>query len=203
MADEVELSEQVKNALSELGNIGAGNAATSLSTMLAAKLTMTAPQVVELPFDELLHMLGGEEENVVAILSEVSGVFDAVIMFVMGLADAQALDSQLLGDAVDWHSEMGLSAVKEIGNIIIGTYVGSLETLFGQKLRYGLPEIIIDMAGTVLSIPCVSFGMDSDKIVLIDSDFSVDGKVINGHIMVVSVTDNYHEMLQNLGVVLD
>ena len=200
MAEERELSENVKNALSELGNIGAGNAATSLSVMLASKLTMTPPKVIELPFDALVQQLGGEDANVVAILSEVSGGLSALIMFVMGFDEAKALDEKLLGDQVDWHSEMGLSAVQEIGNIIIGTYVASLETLCGRKLRYGMPGITIDMAGTILSIPCIEFGADSDKIVLIDSDFQVDGHKIDGHIMVFSISDNFHEMLHDLGV---
>ena len=200
MQQERELSEPIKNALSELGNIGAGNAATSLSMMLASKLTMTPPKVIELPFDSLVQSLGGEEANVVAILSEVTGELTALIMFVMGFDEAKALDSKLLGDEVDWHSEMGLSAVKEIGNIIIGTYVGSLETLIGNKLRYGMPEIMIDMAGTILSIPCIEFGADSDNIVLIDSDFQVDGQSIDGHIMVFSISDNFNDMLHKLGV---
>ena len=200
MEQERELSEPIKNALSELGNIGAGNAATSLSMMLASKLTMTPPKVIELPFDSLVQSLGGEEANVVAILSEVTGELSALIMFVMGFDEAKALDSKLLGDEVDWHSEMGLSAVKEIGNIIIGTYVGSLETLIGNKLRYGMPEIMIDMAGTILSIPCIEFGADSDNIVLIDSDFRVDGQSIDGHIMVFSISDNFNDMLHKLGV---
>ena len=200
MQQERELSEPIKNALSELGNIGAGNAATSLSMMLASKLTMTPPKVIELPFDSLVQSLGGEEANVVAILSEVTGELSALIMFVMGFDEAKALDSKLLGDEVEWHSEMGLSAVKEIGNIIIGTYVGSLETLIGNKLRYGMPEIMIDMAGTILSIPCIEFGADSDNIVLIDSDFRVDGQSIDGHIMVFSISDNFNDMLHKLGV---
>ena len=38
-----QLSEQVKDALTELGNIGAGNATTSLSVLLSSKLSMSAP----------------------------------------------------------------------------------------------------------------------------------------------------------------
>lgn len=40
-----QLSEQVKDALTELGNIGAGNATTSLSVLLSSKLSMSAPTV--------------------------------------------------------------------------------------------------------------------------------------------------------------
>ncbi len=200
MAEELILSEEVKNALSEIGNIGAGNAATSLSMMLSQRLSLSPPKVMLCTFDELLHTLGGEDANVCAILSDVRGGVNAMILFVMGLEDAKKLDHQLLGENVDWHSEMGLSAVKEIGNILIGSYVSSLEMLAGEKIRYTLPELSIDMAGTILSVPCVEFGMDSDRLLLIESDFAVDGLLINGHIMVLSVTGNYEHLLHSLGV---
>lgn len=47
-----QLSEQVKDALTELGNIGAGNATTSLSVLLSSKLSMSAPTVKLYDFNE-------------------------------------------------------------------------------------------------------------------------------------------------------
>ena len=55
--NEDQLSEQVKDVLTELGNIGAGNATTSLSVLLSSKLTMTAPTVKLYNFDELAQVI--------------------------------------------------------------------------------------------------------------------------------------------------
>mgnify|MGYP000196460174 CR=1 FL=1 len=102
-----QLSEQVKDALTELGNIGAGNATTSLSVLLSSKLSMSAPTVKLYDFNELENALGGPETSVVGVLSRLHGSFNAMILFVLGLDDARHLSEVLLGQTQDWHSEMG------------------------------------------------------------------------------------------------
>lgn len=195
-----QLSEQVKNALTELGNIGAGNATTSLSVMLSSKLTMTAPTVKLYSFDELENTLGGPETTVVGVLSRLRGSLDAMILFVLGLEDADNLSEVLLGEKQDWHSEMGMSAIREIANILIGSYVASLENLSDMELRYSQPQICIDMAGSILSVPCIEYGMVSDKALLINSGFKAGNQEIDGYIMLISEMHSFDQLLEKLGI---
>jgi len=157
------LSEQAFNALTELGNIGAGNATTSLSVMLNSKLTMSPPKVDIYDFNALENILGGPDATVMGVLSTIGGDMNAMILFVVGMEDAENLVKALMGDGIEWHSEMGISAIGEIANIIIGSYVASLETLTGMKMRYSQPESCIDMAGAILSVPCIEFGKISHE----------------------------------------
>ena len=195
-----EMSDVVKNALSEIGNIGAGNAATSLSTMLSAELTMSPPQVDIYDFNELENILGGPDHVVVGVLSMVEGDMQAMILFVMGMDDAKHLVKSLMGEELDWRSEMGLSSISEIANILIGSYAGSLEMLSGMKIRYEQPSLCVDMAGSILSVPCIHFAKMSDKALLINSHFKVGQYEINGYIMMVSETHSYDVFLNNLGI---
>ena len=95
-----QLSEQVKDALTELGNIGAGNATTSLSVLLSSKLSMSAPTVKLYDFNELENALGGPETSVVGVLSRLHGSFNAMILFVLGLDDPRCcLDRHRTGTA--------------------------------------------------------------------------------------------------------
>ncbi|MGN0436353.1 MAG: chemotaxis protein CheC [Wujia sp.] len=194
------ISENVYNALTELGNIGAGNAATSLSVMLSSKLTMMPPQVALYDFNELENVLGGPEATVVGVLSNVEGYMKSIILFVVGIEDAAKLAAILVGQEVDWHSELGMSAINEVANIIIGSYVASLETLSGLKLRYELPQLCVDMAGSILSVPCIEFGKVSDKALLINSHFLAGNEQINGYIMMVSEMHSYDVFLKQFGI---
>ena len=180
-----QLSEQVKDALTELGNIGAGNATTSLSVLLSSKLSMSAPTVKLYDFNELENALGS---------------FNAMILFVLGLDDARHLSEVLLGQTQDWHSEMGMSAIGEIANILIGSYVASLENLSGMELRYSQPQICIDMAGAILSVPCIEYGMVSDKALLINSGFKAGNQEIDGYIMLISEMHSFDQLLLKLGI---
>lgn len=195
-----QLSEQVRNALTELGNIGAGNATTSLSVLLSSRLTMTAPIVKLYDFNELENALGGPETSVVGVLSRLNGPINAMILFVLGLDDAKNLASVMLGTELEWHGDMGISAIGEIANILIGSYVASLGNLSGMELRYSQPQICIDMAGAILSVPCIEYGMISDKALLINSGFKAGNQEINGYIMLISEMHSFDQLLQKLGI---
>lgn len=194
------LPEQVQNALTELGNIGAGNAATSLSVLLSSKLTMEPPVVELYEFNDLADILGGPEATVVGVLSHVEGETQAMLLFVVSVEDAERLVKALMQQDIEWSSEIGMSAIKEIANIIIGTYVASLEMLSGSKLRYSLPAICVDMAGSILSVPCIEFGRVSDKALLINSQFKAGEQEIHGFIMLISELHSYDLLLKQLGI---
>lgn len=194
------LSEQAFNALTELGNIGAGNATTSLSVMLNSKLTMSPPKVDIYDFNSLENILGGPDATVMGVLSTIGGDMNAMILFVVGMVDAENLVKALMGDGIEWHSEIGISAIGEIANIIIGSYVASLETLTGMKMRYSQPESCIDMAGAILSVPCIEFGKISDKALLINSQFKAGEKEVDGYIMMMSEVHSFDALLNKLGI---
>lgn len=194
------ISENAKNALTELGNIGAGNAATSMSVMLSSKLEMSTPQVEIYDFNELEDVLGFADETVAGVLSMLEGDMQSMLLFVLGVEDSEHLVRSLLNQDVEWHSDMGISAINEVANILIGSYVSSLEMLSGMTLRYSVPQICIDMAGSILSVPCIEFGKVSDKALLINSRFIVDQKEINGYIMMVSEPHSFDVLLNKLGI---
>ena len=194
------MSEMTKNALEELGNIGAGNAATSLSFMLSSKLTINKPQVEICDFNTLENKLGGAGATVVGVMDTVTGEMDAILLFVLGIEDARRLVETVTQSTIDWSSELGISVVREIANIIIGSYLASLETLTGLKLRHELPQLCIDMAGSILSVPCIEFGMVSDKALLINSQFQDGENEIDGFIMLLSEMHSFNVLLNKLGI---
>lgn len=195
-----QLSEQVHNALTEFGNIGAGNATTSLSILLSSNLKLTAPHVEMVDFNELSDVFGGAETTTVAVLSSIEGDINAMFLFLMAEDDAKHLVKTIIGEDDTQISEYGMDAVKEIGNIMIGSYVASLESLSGIKIRYSVPQITMDMAGAILSLPCSIFGQVDDKVLLINSGFASGEKSINGFIMMISEMDSYNVILQKLGI---
>ena len=121
-----ELSQEVHNALTELGNIGAGNATTSLSILLSSQITITPPHVKMYEFNELENFFGGAEATTVAVLSNIEGDIGAMFLFLMKEEDAEQLLKEFVRDDIILNSDYGMDAVREIGNIMIGSYVASL-----------------------------------------------------------------------------
>ncbi len=193
-------NKRVIDTLTEMGNIGAGNAATSLSVMLKTKIMMSIPVVEMCDFEELERVVGSPESIVVGVFSTISEGFEAVIAFLLTVDDAELFVKLALGEDAGWNTEMGISAISEISNIMIGSYVASLETLTGTKIRYSLPEVCVDIAGAILSVPYIEYSQVNDESLLISSELYVGDHKLDGHLIMISYENSYDLLLEKLGI---
>ena len=102
-------------------------------------------------------------------------------------------------DNVSEFGEMEYSALKEIGNIITGSYLSSLSMLTNLKIISSIPAISIDMCGSILSVPAIEFGELGDKMLLIQTQFSDDMK-LDGFFILVPDLESYDKILGSLGM---
>lgn len=190
--------------LKELGNIGAGNATTALSQMINAKVDMNIPKVELLEFKELSDMVGGAETIVAGILLMLEGDVDGMMMFMLDRLSARNLVSLLMGTDVpdsEKFSELEISALKEIGNIISGAYLSSLSALTKLTIISSVPYLSIDMAGAILSVPAIEFGKVGDRALLIESQFAEnEGNMINGFFIMIPTVKSYSKIMTSLGM---
>ncbi len=190
------------DVLKEIGNIGAGNAATALASMLSQKVDMKVPRVELLDFKELGEAMGGEEQIMAGIYLRIEGDLQGSIMFLLEEKSAYTLVGRLMGTQVSELDEMAQSALKEIGNIITGSYLNSLSTLTNLTISESVPDLAVDMAGAILSVPAIEFGMVGDKMLLIQTAFT-DDEEINGFFILVPDLPSYGKLLKALGVMTD
>ncbi len=193
------------DVLREIGNIGAGNATTALSQMLSAKIDMKVPKIELLEFKELGDLIGGAENIVVGILLTLQDDIDGMMMFLLEKKAAKNVVKLMMGgfgggeDSEDF-SEMELSAMQEIGNIIAGAYLSSLSALTNMTISPSVPYMAIDMAGAILSVPAIEFGRISDKALLIETEFGDTGEQVNGYFILIPTLESYGRILTSLGL---
>lgn len=192
------------DVLKEIGNIGAGNATTALAQMLQRKVDMKVPQADLLEFRDLGEAIGGEETIMAGVYMVVEGDIRGSMMFLLEKESSRHLVSQMLGGMGDPNAEefgeMEISVLKEIGNIMTGAYLNSLSDLTQLKIFPSVPEIAIDMAGAILSVPAIEFGVLGDKILMIQTRFT-DDMEIDGYFILVPDVDSYHKIMKSLGMV--
>ncbi len=191
------------DVLKEIGNIGAGNATTALAKMLNTKIDMNVPRVEMVPFTELPDTFGSPEEVLAGILVQLDGDIKGMMMFLAKEESAHTLVNSLMGGmgkAGDGtFSEMELSALSEIGNIIIGAYLSAMSNLTNLKIASSVPYISIDMAGALLSVPAIEFGKLGDKVLLIETQFG-ELDLVNGYFLMVPELESYDVILSSLGM---
>ena len=200
------LEDSQFDVLKEIGNIGAGNATTALATMLNIKVDMSVPNVALLPFDNISSFIGSEEQTVVGILLEIQGDIDGMMMFLFDMKSAHHLVNSLMMRDVHQDengmadfSEMEMSALNEIGNIVSGSYLSALSSLTGMKMVSSVPALSIDMLGALLSVPAIEFGKYGDKLLMIQSEFGEDD-FVTGYFLLIPELESYDKILTSLGM---
>lgn len=191
------------DVLREVGNIGAGHAATALSRLLDKPVDMAVPKVSFIPFEEIADRVGGAEEIVVAIFLRVEGEAPGNMFFLMSQNQARTLLQGLLSfEPSDGpvYSEMEMSALSEIGNILAGSYLSSLADLTGLPLSPTVPAIAVDMAGAILSYGLLQFGTMGDEALLIDTTFLEDDRKAEGHFFFIPDPESLQRLFRALGV---
>lgn len=195
------MSEQYYDVLKEIGNIGAGNATTALASLLQCKVDMKVPQVKLLDFASVGNVMGGEEQIMAGIYLAVEGDITGSILFLLEKNAARHLVSKLMQMELveEEFTEMEISALKEIGNIITGSYLNSLSMMTNLKIYPSVPDLSIDMAGAILSVPAIEFGTLGDKILLIQTQFTDDCE-LDGYFILVPDMESYSKILTSLGL---
>ena len=197
-----EVNEKYFDVLKEIGNIGAGNATTAIANMLGLRIDMSVPEVAFLPVEELGSAIGSEDEIIVGILLGVEEDIDSSMMFLMDMAIAHHIVNKLMMRDDSYNEpfdEMDLSAIKEVGNIIAGSYLSALSGLTNLTIVPSVPFVAVDMAAAILSVPAVQFGIFGDNALMINTDFS-DDLGIKGHFILMPEEDSYAKILTALGV---
>lgn len=191
------------DVLREIGNIGAGNATTALAQMLQRKVDMKVPKADLFEFRDLGDAIGGEETIMSGVYMVVEGDIQGSMMFLLEKESARHLVNQMLGGYGDPNAEefgeMEMSVLKEIGNIMTGAYLNSLSDLTGLKIYPSAPDLTIDMAGAILSVPAIEFGVLGDKILMIQTRFT-DDLAIDGFFILVPDLDSYKRIMESLGM---
>lgn len=192
----------VLDVLKEIGNIGAGNAATALAKMIDKKVDMKVPKVSILEFKEVPELLGGEETEVCGIFFKIEGDINGSIMFLLEMDSAFNLIDLLMPRDNHTMDEFTYSALQEIGNILSGSYVASLSGLTNLNMHISIPSLCIDMAGAILSVPAIHFGQIGDRILIIENQFiePEENEAVRGFFFLIPDVDSYDILFKSLGV---
>ena len=195
----------------EIGNIGSSSAATALSKIVDRRIDLSLPKVRIMDFCEISQVVGGEEAQVLGVMQPIQGDLKGNLMFLLRLKEAHELASILISRMLHTQpasvqdlghfEDMELSALREIGNILISSYLGAISGLTGLNIIPSVPALALDMAGAILSVLTIEFGKIGDKVLYIESEFSQDSVKVGGDFFLVPDIDSYGTLLRALGVV--
>ncbi|MCI8834502.1 MAG: chemotaxis protein CheC [Ruminococcus sp.] len=198
-----EMNEIQLDLLKELGSIGGGNAATALSSILGTKVNMALPKVEMLGFNEALALLGDPEEVIAAILVEMSGGVEGIMLFLLSKEFSDEILYRMLNKPpVDLFEldEIDISGLTEIGNIVISSYVTAMSSLSSVEMELSVPQFAVNMLGGIMSMPMAMMGQYSDQIMMITGEFQIDGKALHSDMLLLPDVRSLEVLMKKLGV---
>jgi len=195
-------SDMELDALREIGNIGAGNAATALSLLLSNRINMNVPKVAIIPFDDVSNFAGGPENLVTGIFMRITGDISGNILIIIPKTNAYNLLYYLLKQkpGEDGFSSLEESALTEVGNIIASSYIVALSDFTKLTMKITTPGFAYDMAGAILSFPLSLYGYMGDTAFLIETKFTEGIDDINFHFFLIPDDESLKVLLKAIGV---
>ena len=196
------------DAIREVGNIGTGNAATALSKLLGRMIDMDVPKAELVSIYELAEHYGDPTELIAAVFVRSLGDFGCSLIFIQK-EDAKMMVDLLLkqqfGDAVppDLPQEISDSALTEVGNIILSSFLNAINLLIGTEHQISVPGVAHDMLSSILDVVASIFGQMGEMALVVNTELHVegtDGATGSGNIIMLPDPDALELLLRKLQV---
>ncbi|MBU4304580.1 MAG: chemotaxis protein CheC [Candidatus Omnitrophica bacterium] len=196
-----ELTDIQVDALREMGNIGAGNAATALSQLISEAVDLSIPAVTMIPLEKVSYALGGPEKLAYVVYLEVQRQMKGTMLTVYSPESALFLVKKLLGDqCVDMETELSCSALKELGSILCGSYLSALAQVINLNAVAGVPALAYDMLGAMMDFILAEIGQVADEVFFIDSELFVQETKVECSQLFIPNPEALEQILSGLGM---
>ncbi|MDR3728557.1 MAG: chemotaxis protein CheC [Oscillospiraceae bacterium] len=198
-----ELNGLELDTIREIGSIGTGNAATALSSMLGCEVRIDMPEVRIMGYNEAIDWIGGPEVITAGVLVHMSGELNGIMLSVQQIEFVNLVLQRMVGRTVTDYTELtdlDRSALVEVGNIMISTFINALSSLAEITTHLTVPAFAVDMQGAILTVPMAEFGGQSDYIMTIGADFICHGQKVPCRLLLSPDIRSLNFLLKKLGV---
>ena len=198
-----DLNEMHVSVLSEIGNIGCGNAATALAQMLDRQVDMSTPEVGITNYNEAYEKLGGPETVMVGLVLTLKGDMNGMLMFLLpGDTACEIINIMAYTELKDWTEidEMGFSAISEMANILSASFANAIADMAGMTIDISPPSFAVDMLGALLSLPASYYAQIGDLFMYIKNELDISGKKTPANILLLPDVESLNKLMAALGI---
>jgi chemotaxis protein CheC len=171
----------------ELGSIGAGNAATSLSEIFQEQIFIEVPKIHTLPPDRVPKFYEKHDILTTAIYMQLRGEGNCDILLLFEVEEARKIAAMMAmaPSPEDVDPEMEASAIEELGNIVIGSFLTALSDFTGANLVPNPPQRATDTFDAILDSFLIKQLLASDMAIIFDTHFKRADGNISGILMML------------------
>jgi chemotaxis protein CheC len=163
--------------LLELGSIGAGHAATSLSMILQQKVTIDIPRICTVPPNMLPKFYHSHDMPATAVYMHFVEKLECHFLFIFEMPELKEITSLMIRSLPqeEGESSMELSAIEELGNILIGSFLTAISDFTGIRLISTPPLLIGAPFDSIIHDFVVKLSASSGEALVFDTCFKREG----------------------------
>ena len=191
------LNDMQLDALRELANIASGTAATALSQMLGREVELNVPRALALPLPDAVDACGDPESSAAGVVFPLEGDLEGLMLLLIPAEHAARL-CEMLG--VEAGTEVGDSALREIGNIVGTSYLNGLSAMTGLELYPSPPLLKHDMLAAIVSSLLAETAGSEDLALVLDSELDVQGEPCAISFLLLPTAGQINGLLAPLGL---
>ncbi len=191
------------DVLTEIGNIGSGNAATALASMMNTTVDIAIPTIQLVNYENVASLLGGKDAAAIGISLNISGDITGMILHVLHTDFANKLVNAFYPaqiSALSDVSAMDMSVISEMGNITSAAYVNALAKLCHLFINISPPESHKDTIGKILDQSAATMPQMGEQVMFIDEQLKVGGSEIHSSLILMLEIDSLKILFDHLGV---
>ena len=209
--EKLKLTELQRDALQEVGNIGAGNAANALAQMINKRVDINIPSVEMVELDDYAKRISKKDEKLLVAWSNIVGKTRATVLTMFNIKDAIDITSIIVDDPgkkkidlrkaiekADDFPELYKSAVSELGHILGSHYVSAIGDLLGIRLMTEPPDISVDKPTGLFNILKEEIGLLKKLSLVITTSVIIKDIEIVGTFLFIPSLDTLQNLLDAL-----
>lgn len=189
--------ELVYSALKEIINIGGGNAATSLSTLIKNRVNMDVPTLELMEYEEVYQSILADDKEVKVVIMQLLGG-EGSFVFVVSPEDAMELAELMFQSEMNITEELADSAVKELVNILVNSFLNASMKMVDMDLIASVPMMAHDLFGSVLSSIYLESGQFDSTIVIMQNEFWSEGDKIDGSLFFIPTPEFMNNLVEKI-----
>lgn len=202
--DPNDLTPMQLDALREIGNIGAGHAATALSQLVGKPISLTNPTLEIVGLAEVPRALGGPEQLVGAVYSRLLGDLAGGILFMATRDSSLALVDLLHGWSVGTSKTFGRdeeALLTHVVSVLSSAYLAAIARMADLSVLPGTPAFVLDMAGAILEAVTAELGMTVEHAVVVRTTFMDEETSVDAALFFLPDPGSLQVILTRVGVI--
>jgi len=164
--------------LLELGSIGAGHAATALSDILQQQILIDVPKIHKIRPHLIPNFYNRHEMPTTAIYLQLTSKFGCDILLTFELTEAKKIAAMMTfaNSFEELNPAMETSALHELANILIGSFLTAISDFIGISLLPSTPQSVVDTFDAIIDGFLIKQSMFAEDAMIFETRFKREGE---------------------------